>query len=154
MIGDEYSNVLKKTDHVASQCGITVEKMDNVSLRKMYSFLKLNDDTCGLLERGNAGYINPRKMVQAQKKIASKQGCTIVDDVVCHVSRRVQSDGSYFMRIETATGQVIESKAVLLATGAFTAFRDLLPGIKHDHLISPLSVSFLEVDESSINTLR
>ncbi|XP_060558104.1 uncharacterized protein LOC132718426 isoform X2 [Ruditapes philippinarum] len=107
----------------------------------------------GSFETQNAGHINPRRIVQAQKVIAAEQGCTIIDDVVNHVTRIVQSDGTYAMQVKTEEGRTILCKRVLLATGAFTTFKNLMPYMKPEQKLSPISVSLLEVDKSSLETL-
>lgn len=148
MIGGR--SYLNKTDEVASRNAIPTQKLDIKLLKQRFPYLRLTEDTNGRMETKKAGYVNPRRMVKAQKTMAAKQGCTIIDDVVNHVTRIVQSDGSYVMLIKTEKGLSIWSKKVLLATGAFTTFRDVLPDVRPEHIISPLLVSLLEVEEANL----
>ncbi|XP_045215480.2 uncharacterized protein LOC123565756 [Mercenaria mercenaria] len=152
MIGGE--DYLKKTNEVALRNGIRMQNLDNELLNQRFPYLRFRDDTIGSIEMKKAGYINPRRIVEAQKAMAAKQGCTIFDDVVNDVSRIVQSDGSYAMLVKTEGGRSILSKKVLLATGAFTTFRNLLPGFQPDQILSPLVVSLLEVEKTNVKTLR
>ncbi|XP_060558103.1 N-methyl-L-tryptophan oxidase-like isoform X1 [Ruditapes philippinarum] len=144
---------LSKTDDVASRNAIPTEFFDNKSLQHRFPYLRFTNNTLGSFETQNAGHINPRRIVQAQKVIAAEQGCTIIDDVVNHVTRIVQSDGTYAMQVKTEEGRTILCKRVLLATGAFTTFKNLMPYMKPEQKLSPISVSLLEVDKSSLETL-
>lgn len=45
----------------------------------------------GIWERNEAGSINPRLLVEAQKKLAVKNGCRIVNDVVKSVAKNGSS---------------------------------------------------------------
>lgn len=154
MIGPKDSSFVRGTGKVISDGGIEVEYYSNKTLREKCPYINFSADTCGFREFKNAGYINPRKLVEAQQFLARTQGCVIFDDVVNHVTRIVQSDGTYVMKVETESGHVIDSKTVLLATGAFTEFRNLLPGICPDQEIIPLSTTFLEVEKSSLQMLK
>ena len=116
-------------------------------MSKQYPYLKLAKDDIGVLEEQNAGHISPRKLVAAQKVVAMKQGCKSIDDTVSSVQRVVQSDGSYVMKVVTEGGNQIISNAVLLATGAFTNFRNLLPsGLKPGQELMGISTALVEVD--------
>lgn len=154
MISGENSDYLQKVEDVARKGQIPTEKLENESLDHRFPFLDMRKDNHGILETENAGYINPRKMVDAQKTMAARQGCTIIDDVVCRVTRIVQSDGSYVMLVETEGERAIRSKKVLLATGAFTNFRDLLAGTSPHQIITPLIVALVEVDKTDLQKLR
>ncbi|KAL4238962.1 hypothetical protein ACF0H5_003666 [Mactra antiquata] len=122
-----------------------------------FNYLKFPDEITGVVETKNAGIINPRKLVQAQQKLAVEQGCTIIDDVVCDVDRIVHSDQTYVMKVVTETGDTVLAKFVLLCTGAFTKLRNMLPQcLNIQHTIAPLTVALVEVDMklSSTQVLR
>lgn len=154
MIGPKGSKFVESVRRVISRSGVEVEQCDNRTLRRKFPYMLLNDDTYGFKEFKNAGYINPRKLVEAQQTVARRHGCTIFNDVVNRVTRTVQSDGSYVMKVELDSGQVLCSRKVLLATGAFTECRHLLPGIYPDQVITPLNTSLLEVTENTRQILR
>ena len=93
-------------------------------------------------------------MVQAQKTVAQTQGCTVIEDVISKISRSVDSRGKYVMNVETESGKRIGSKSVLMATGAFTALRNLLPGLHLDLELDPTAVVLVEINEIVAEKLR
>lgn len=132
---------------------VKTESLSRQAIQERYSYLKLPHNAHGILEASNAGVINPRKLVEAEQVLARKQGCTIIDDVVRKVERVVQSDGMYVMKVETENGKTIYGKSVLLCTGAFIRFRDLLPpNVIVEHKISPLTVALVEVNVEDADT--
>ena len=59
------------------------------------------------------------------------------------------------MNITCKSGHVIHAKKVLLATGAFTGFRDLLPnGITPDIQLLTRSLIFAEVPSEKLDYFR
>jgi len=75
-----------------------------------------------LHEPAPAGYINPRRMLKAQLTIATDEGASIVPETVVRVRR---DHGSVV--VETDSGNRYETKATLVAAGAFTNYHDLVP---------------------------
>ena len=73
-------------------------------------------------EPAPSGYINPRQMIQAQLTIAQNQGCDIIRQTV----QSVKNVGTH-VEISCVNGESYQTQKVLLATGAFTNFLDLLP---------------------------
>ena len=61
------------------------------------------------------GYLSPRNLVRAQKKIAQDQGCTMVDGLVTGLVK----DGNIW-KIETQSGEYFYSKAVALCQGTYS----------------------------------
>ena len=128
--------------------GVPVKELSNKDLNERYPYLRVADDDTGVLQEQNAGYINPRKLVEAQKVISRNQGCKVFEDTVISIERVVQRDGSYIMSLTTEAGNQIMSKAVLLATGAFTNFRNLIPsGEKPDQRLIGITIALVEMDE-------
>ncbi len=73
-------------------------------------------------EPAPSGYINPRQMIAAQMAVARAQGCTIIRQTVASVT----NVGSH-VELRCVNGETYQTQKVLLATGAFTNFLDLLP---------------------------
>ena len=69
-----------------------------------------------------AGWISAREHVRAHSAIASSHGCTIVDDDVLRVER---ADGGF--EVHAASGDVWFCRRAVVAAGAFTNNRPLLP---------------------------
>ncbi|MEZ4864752.1 MAG: FAD-dependent oxidoreductase [Caldilineaceae bacterium] len=85
-----------------------------------FPFLYVPPGTMGLWERGAAGHINPRAMVQAQLTVAAQQGATIVRETVTALSQR-----NGMVELTTDGGQRVQAKKVLIAAGSYT--NHLLP---------------------------
>ena len=85
--------------------------------------LTVPNGTVGILFPSQGGHINPRVLHKAQQKIAKSRGCQIIDDVVNSIHQ--ESPGHQVLH--TDSGKQISAKKMLLATGAFTECRKLLP---------------------------
>lgn len=102
--------------------GIAIERLDTATMRARYPFLSLADDTDGLAEGGGAGHISPRRMVEAQSRLADRAGATIIRQAARAI--RAAAKG---VEIELWDGTVLLSEKVLIAAGAFTAPCGLSP---------------------------
>ncbi|XP_077999505.1 uncharacterized protein LOC144452309 [Glandiceps talaboti] len=120
-----------------------------------YSFMSIKENDVGFVEMKEAGHVSPRAQILAQQTAAHLQGCDIIDDVVDQVTETNHSDGSRCMKVTTAKGQVIYARRVLLTTGAFTGFRDLLPhGKELDVALITQTVAFAELTNEDARRLR
>jgi sarcosine oxidase len=111
-------------------------------------YLHFPGATAGYWERGRAGYLNPRLLVQAQLALAQAQGATLIRAQATAVS--AHGDG---LRVTTADGSSLTAGKVLLATGAFTNCFDLLPE-KLPLLAKTETILLAEVPESEVARLR
>ncbi|XP_069102955.1 peroxisomal sarcosine oxidase-like [Argopecten irradians] len=113
-------------------------------LRQSFPHLNLPDEDVAIYETKNAGYINPRSLITAQKRIARDNGCDVINDIVCEISQH--HSGAPLMSLLTESGQKIEARRVLIATGSFTNFRKLLPpGQEPDLKLLPVAYAKVEV---------
>ena len=96
--------------------------LDREELTQKYPYLNVPPDTGAILVQ-QAGCINPRVLLRAQQQIATKHCCQIIDDVVDSIH---QEPSGHHILI-TNSGKQISTQKVLLATGAFTECRNLLP---------------------------
>ncbi|WAR01007.1 hypothetical protein MAR_025379, partial [Mya arenaria] len=133
----------------------SVRKLENADMKKQFPYLVMNKTDRGELETQNAGYINPRALVAAQKIIALRAGCTIIDDIAVSVDR-VLAGTMYHMSVRTEGGRTILARRVLLATGGFSTFRDLLPTSAGypDQYVKPTCVSLLKVSADTASRFR
>ena len=100
----------------------SVTVLSNEQLKSKYPYLEVPALTTGVcLKKG--GYINPRILHKAQQQIAMNHGCQIIGDVVDTIRR--EPSGHHILI--TNSGKQIITQKVLLATGAFTECRNLLP---------------------------
>ena len=89
-----------------------------------------------VFEAAPSGYLNPRKMVQAQVAVAQKLGAEVVAGLVTQVT-----DRETHVDIVLDDGRVISAEKILIATGAFANCFDLLKqklAIKAETLTSVL----------------
>ncbi|MXV51504.1 FAD-dependent oxidoreductase [Pedobacter sp. HMF7647] len=77
----------------------------------------------GIIESNPSGYINPRLLIKAQLEITKQQGGLIISDTVIKLS--VRDNGSFLL--ETESGKTYSTKQVLVATGSFINYFDILP---------------------------
>jgi glycine/D-amino acid oxidase-like deaminating enzyme len=77
------------------------------------------------LEPMDAGYISARGLVAAQTKAAIRFGVEVYDAVVEEVIKE-ENNGDLFL-VRCSNSKILHSKKVLVAAGAFTNARPLLP---------------------------
>lgn len=73
-------------------------------------------------EPGPAGYIRPKRLIEAQERLTTEHGGVLVDDTVIALD---STAGGY--EVLSATGERFRAPRVLVATGAFANTLDLLP---------------------------
>ncbi|CAB9525527.1 FAD dependent oxidoreductase [Seminavis robusta] len=96
---------------------------DNQQLTERFPYLHFPDGCEGILEPKNAGYISARGLVDAQCQRAQELGVDLINRVV----ERIRPKDEHF-ELRCSNGDVtIHAKKVLVATGAFTNYRDLVP---------------------------
>lgn len=113
-VGQDGHSFLENTAAVGRELDIDFQAYPTEALRRLYPFLRFPEGFTGLLEKGGAGYINPRSLIEAQLKLARQQGATIIPKRVIELERRSGS-----VTLITASHQIVKAKKVLLATGAY-----------------------------------
>ena len=111
-----------------------------------FPFLYAEPGTTVLWERGAAGHINPRSMVQAQLIIAAQQGATIMRETVTRLVRR-----QGVTELTTDAGQVVKAQQVLIAAGSYA--NHLLPRPLAMQL-KARTVLLAEVDDAEAERLQ
>jgi sarcosine oxidase len=94
----------------------TVEHTDE-GLDEIFPFLTFPNGSTALWERGRAGYVNPRQLVQAQLAVAASQGATIVREAATTLTRQ-----RAHVTITTASGQLYNAKKILISAGAYSSW--------------------------------
>jgi len=90
-------------------------------LKKLNPEFTFPSSAKGFYELAPAGHINPRLLIQAQQFVFEKNGGAIFNETVKEI--RFEKN---IINIFCFSGQIFEAKKVLLATGAFTNFYELL----------------------------
>jgi sarcosine oxidase len=125
-------SISHRTDAIVAQCaaeGIEVDRLAAAALRAelpQLGALPMSGGVEGLLERKQAGYLNPRRLVQAQLSLAQAAGARLLRAAVLGI----QPDSSGTWRLEVHDGgssSTVRARRVLVATGAFTNHNNVLP---------------------------
>ncbi len=119
--GGEYTSQVKAT---AKKLGQHVDVLSFTQLKGKWPDLAITETQEGVYTNKKSGHISPRNLVAAQKEAACLAGCDIIDDIVKKLTPI--GSGGYQIQAERSA-KMYRSRKVLLATGAFTEFRSLLP---------------------------
>jgi sarcosine oxidase len=95
---------------------------ENFDLYFNYQYLNFPENSKFILETKQAGHISPRKLVEAQKSIFKDNNGTYINDFAISIKK---SNGIFV--INTNTNIEIHTDKILIATGAFTNFTNILP---------------------------
>ena len=120
-LGEDWFN-LPAMREVATDLNVDIEDLDDAALIERYPYLRFTPGSSAILQRQNAGYINPRDLLAAQQKISISQGTTLIRDVVVQMRRNGEQ-----IEIDTGSGEKVHANRVLVATGAYTNATNLLP---------------------------
>ncbi|WP_329394845.1 NAD(P)/FAD-dependent oxidoreductase [Streptomyces melanogenes] len=110
--------------------GVVVERLSDAEVRGEFPELcppPIAGGVDALLERKNAGYINPRRLVRSQLKLAAAAGARLLRGSVTSV-RRDEKTGLGRVRGEGATGGPlsVDAERILVAAGALINHNDAL----------------------------
>lgn len=95
---------------------LTLEREDE-GLNEIFPFLRFATGSLALWERGGAGYVNPRQLVQAQLTVARQQAATIIEEAVTQIQPTAQG-----VALTTNTGRTLQARKVLLSAGAYSGW--------------------------------
>ncbi len=123
LTSSDKDELLKRYCSNAERFGKKICILTNKDLKTRYPYLAVPSKAIGILLPHQGGHINPRIFVQAQQQIARNHGCHHLTDIV----DSLHEDDSGRTVLNTARGKQIVANKVLLATGAFTECRRLLP---------------------------
>ena len=98
------------------------ERLDDRVMAERWQFLQFPAKSIALFEADNAGWIDPRKMVKAQQKIARDQKVQIVSETV--IGRGDSSNKA--IELMTDKGNKFLAEKVLVTAGGFTNFNGLI----------------------------
>ncbi|ASU81601.1 FAD-dependent oxidoreductase [Nocardiopsis gilva YIM 90087] len=126
-------SIPRRTESMLRQCdndGIAVERKSADDLPREFPGLglpALATGVEGLLERDQAGYLNPRQLIRAQLRLARTAGARLLRAAVTAVHRE-DTSGVWRLHIEGDSGRrQIRAERVLVATGAVTSHNNVLP---------------------------
>ncbi len=91
------------------------KRLDAAGCKQAYPFLAFSDEFVAWDEAGEAGYINPRQLIEAQLKSAGKRGATVVREIVDSVE-----DCDDWVSIRTRKGSELRTRKALLTAGGYS----------------------------------
>jgi len=106
---------IKEIDACAATFAPPHQRLDALGCKRAYPFLSFSDDFVAWDEGGEAGYINPRQLIEAQLIAAKARGATIIREIVSAVS--ASDDG---IEIRTRAGRRIRARRALITAGGYT----------------------------------
>lgn len=126
-------SIARRTDMILSQCQenhIPVERVEGDFLQKLWPDFKapdLSGGTEGLYERKMAGYLNPRKLVEAQILLTKKTGGTFIKGEVSQITKGTLNNLWHIRICGDNAPNSVSAKHILIATGSFTNYSGVLP---------------------------
>ncbi len=90
-------------------------RLDAAGCLERYPYLSFSDKFVAWDEQGEAGYINPRQLIEAQLKAAEAKGATVIREIVSGLA--VKRDG---VEITTRVGQRFQARKALLSAGGYS----------------------------------
>ncbi len=155
MAGPQGRSLIDGVLAVAQNAGIDHDRLDVDQLARRFPYFKFPQDSLGVFETTNAGYINPRRMVQAQLIAAKNAGAHFVEGVAGGldetgrgVSVMIGKEHLTFDRVLLATGgftQALLGDEVPLKIYARTVALFSIDADEQDRLVGmPSHISLLE----------
>ncbi|XP_071844573.1 uncharacterized protein [Apostichopus japonicus] len=123
---EEGSNFCEDVEKLSQELGFDITICTAKELNHLFPAVKTRPFRKYWYAKNSSGYISPRSLISAQQKVAASQGCRIVTDTVLTVNETLRM-GQKVIYVRTKTGQEMYANKVLLCTGAFTNFYDILP---------------------------
>lgn len=151
--GGKDTKYMMDNEKVSKEQQLESKILSYETLKTKFPLLNFSDIDYGIYEV-KAGHISARNLVNAQIKLAKSKGCACIHEIVENVTQ-MEKDGNSNMCVLTESGKQVLTRKVLLATGAFTAFRNLLP-VDHelDVGLCPLTTAMIEVTADDFTNMR
>ncbi|MFY7963604.1 MAG: NAD(P)/FAD-dependent oxidoreductase [Chitinophagaceae bacterium] len=117
---DDY---LKNAPILSKDFNLSFKNYDNsAAINNDFKAFRFPYNSQGLLETSPAGYINPRLLLQAQLQIYKTNNGTVIKDTVISISHSKK-----LFTINTNKGDIYTAEKVLVATGSFINYLNILP---------------------------
>lgn len=133
-----------QVEAAARQLGVSIEMLSDVALKARFRYFDFGAACEGVYEETNAGYVNPRRLVDAQSILAERAGATVIRQTAVSVR---EEDG--FAIVTTDDGAVYSAERVLISAGGFSINDNLLPR-PIDLKVYGRTVAFFEIPEEEL----
>ncbi len=128
-VGCLYVNPYGKDDYlnqqpsITARLGLSVQQFSNANeLNHHFPNFHFPVDSVGIYETSPSGYINPRKLIQAQVKLFQENKGVVIAETVIQVEAH---EGIF--RISTQEGNKFLAQQIVVAAGSFINHHRLLP---------------------------
>ena len=111
MAADLLTQDTDQTGHVESD----YEVFDQVAQQQAFPYMRFAANETMVWEKGPAGRLNPRKLLQGELKAARQNGATLIREI----AERITDHGEY-VAVTTREGGLYQARKILIATGAFS----------------------------------
>ena len=112
LVGPAGNASIGSISRLAAEEHVTVEALDHAALRAKFPYFRFPDAANGYFEPENAGYVSPRRLVQAQTLAAERSGATIVRSAVQAISENRSG-----VILKTDRGEVTAEQVLVAAGG-------------------------------------
>lgn len=133
-----------QVEQAALQLGVSVEMLSDAALKSKFRYFDFGFDCEGVYEQANAGYVNPRRLVEAQSVLAEKAGARVIR----RAAVSVREEGGLAI-VTTDDGAVYTAERVLIAAGGFSINENLLPR-PIDLKVYGRTVAFFEIPDEEL----
>ncbi|MFN3832287.1 MAG: NAD(P)/FAD-dependent oxidoreductase [Allorhizobium sp.] len=133
-----------QVEQAALQLGVSVEMLSDAALKSKFRYFDFGFDCEGVYEQANAGYVNPRRLVEAQSVLAEKAGTRVIR----RAAVSVREEGGLAI-VTTDDGAVYTAERVLIAAGGFSINENLLPR-PIDLKVYGRTVAFFEIPDEEL----
>ncbi|MUO81955.1 FAD-dependent oxidoreductase [Agrobacterium vitis] len=141
---DGHSDYVDKAARAAEGLGISTQSFDHAGLAEHFGYFRFEPVSIGIYEAHHAGYVNPRRLVEAQSLLAARAGASLINDVVIGI----RDEGGHAV-VTTAGGKALKAEKLLVATGGFSIADTLLPR-RIDLSVYARTVTFFEIADQDL----
>ena len=111
------------------------KRLSAPSVRQQFPFLGgVSDSDEAILESKGSGHLDPRKLIEAEQAVAIQNGCNIIREVVIKIEAEKTAVAGDIWRIHLTSGDVLYTRKVLVAAGAFATIHDLFSNLSKPYL--------------------
>lgn len=114
LAGPEGAEIITKARAELAKGQVQADLLTASDLTERFPMLRFASDEIGFHERKNAGWINPRRLIDAQLTLATRHGAVIHRDIVTGIDEA--RDG---VTVHLSDGTHERADQVVVATGAF-----------------------------------
>ncbi|MFN4207430.1 MAG: NAD(P)/FAD-dependent oxidoreductase [Agrobacterium albertimagni] len=139
---------VSQVEDAARQLDVSIEMLSDAALKARFRYFDFGSQCEGVYEQRNAGYVNPRRLVEAQSLLAEKAGARVMRRTAVSVR---EEDG--FAIVTTDDGAVYSAERVLVAAGGFSINENLLPR-PIDLKVFGRTVAFFEIPDEELEAYR